>query len=135
VSASCCYMSEIKHKYFASIATKYSLAYNYIITFTTCFSQCWPSSGKHYILRDHSLHTRTSQHTQIHGDCQPQTHHVHDMKILNINYSHRTSNGTTKQFDNVPQDCVRKNCVHSTRYSTSVRVYPDSTARSTEVRQ
>jgi hypothetical protein len=29
-------MSEIKHKYFASIATKYSLAYNYIITFTTC---------------------------------------------------------------------------------------------------
>jgi hypothetical protein len=23
-------MSEIKHKYFASIATKYSLAYNYI---------------------------------------------------------------------------------------------------------
>jgi hypothetical protein len=30
VSASCCYTSVIKHKYFASIATKYSLAYNYI---------------------------------------------------------------------------------------------------------
>jgi hypothetical protein len=29
--------------------------------------------------------TRTLQHTQIHGDCQPQTHHVHGMKILNIN--------------------------------------------------
>jgi hypothetical protein len=38
----------IKHKYFASIATKYSLAYNYIITFTTCFGQRWPSSGEHY---------------------------------------------------------------------------------------
>jgi hypothetical protein len=50
VSASCCYMSEIKHKYFASIATKYSLAYNYIITFTTCFGQLGPSSGEHYTI-------------------------------------------------------------------------------------
>jgi hypothetical protein len=35
-------MSEIKHKYFASIATKYSLR---IIIFTTCFGQRGPSSG------------------------------------------------------------------------------------------
>jgi hypothetical protein len=38
-------MSEIKHKYFASIATKYSLR---IITFTICFGQrgpCSPEDG------------------------------------------------------------------------------------------
>jgi hypothetical protein len=38
----------IKHKCFASVATKYSLAYNYIITFTTCFGQRRPSSDEHY---------------------------------------------------------------------------------------
>jgi hypothetical protein len=37
---------EIKHRYFASIATKYSLL---IIMFTTCFGQRGPSSGEHYI--------------------------------------------------------------------------------------
>jgi hypothetical protein len=36
----------IKHKYFASIATKYSLR---IIMFTTCFGQRGPSSSEHYI--------------------------------------------------------------------------------------
>jgi hypothetical protein len=40
-------MSEIKHKYFASIATKYSLR---IITFSTCFGQRGPSSGEHYTI-------------------------------------------------------------------------------------
>jgi thioredoxin-related protein len=39
------YFSEIKHKYFASIATKYSFR---IITFTTCFGQRGPSSCEHH---------------------------------------------------------------------------------------
>jgi hypothetical protein len=38
VSASCCYMSELKHKYFTSISTKYSL---YTIKFHYMFRPTW----------------------------------------------------------------------------------------------
>jgi hypothetical protein len=33
--------------------------------------------------------TLTSQLTQIHGDCQPQTHHVHDMNTVNENSKYK----------------------------------------------
>jgi hypothetical protein len=51
VSASCCYMSELKHNFFTSKATKYSL---YTIKSHYMFRPRGPSSGEHYI-RYHNI--------------------------------------------------------------------------------